>query len=143
LINKKTFSTYRNPDYEHITIVPGLKLEYHVYDGDDPRPVAKMTRVCKESLGFSDEYIIYADDEIYANGGCPYPRISIHDDGVIEPTLLKFLPENDVSVSIYPDQSFVYDSRSLVEERCVVSIAEQHLHWLPHIFHAYYLAFSI
>jgi hypothetical protein len=141
LINKKTFTTHRNPAYEHITIVPGLRLEYPVYDGD--KQVAKMTMTYKEFFDTSCEYVIYDDDEIYTSGKCPYPRISISDDGAIEPTLLEWFPVNDVSVSIYPDNSFVYDSRSLVEERRAVSIGEQHLQWLPHIFHAYYLRFVV
>lgn len=139
LINKKALITVKNPDYEHITIVPGLTLEYLVYDGDSPNIIAKMTRVYKKLFESSDKYEIYADDEIYADGKFPFPILSISNNGAIEPELLEWLPENDVCVSIYADKSFMYDSRFLVEERYVVSIAKQHLQWLPHVFHAYLL----
>lgn len=142
LINKRTFTTHRNPDYKDITIVPGLKLEYPVYDGD--KLVAKMTKTYKKSLlDTSCEYVIFDDDECYKNGTCPFPIVSISNEGAIEQTLLDWLPENDVCVSIYPDESFVCDPCSIVEERYALSIGEQHLQWLPHIFHAYYLMLNI
>ena len=133
LINKKTFSTYRNPEYENITIVPGLKLEYAVCIGDNPNPVAKMERKYgKEMFSSFCHYCIF--DESNA-----FPRIYIDNQAPSDPDFLERLPINDVSVCIYPDESFVYDSCSLVEERYVVSIAKQHLQWLPHIFHFFIL----
>jgi hypothetical protein len=97
------------------------------------------SHIDKESYDTSCEYVIYDDDEISTSGKCPFPRISISNDGPIEQPLLDWFPVNDVSVSIYRDESFVYDPCSLVEERYIVSIGEQHLQWLPHIFHAYQL----
>jgi len=148
LANKKTFTTNRDPDskdinsFKDITNFPGLKLEYPVYDGDDPEPVAKMEKVYrKEFCAYSYEYIIY--DKDFADGKFPFPRISISKEGSLETAFLDWLPENDVCVSIYPDESFVYDPRSLVEERYIVSIGEQHLKWLPHVFHAYILELKI
>lgn len=138
LINKTTFFTYRNPDYEHITIVSGLKLEYPVYDGDNPNPIAKMERFYNEGLfSPSDRYCIFSE------GNANPRKIFIDTTVPSDPAFLKKLPQNDVSVRIYPDKSFEYDSRSLVEKRYVVSIGEQHLQWLPHVFHAYYLSFNV
>ena len=143
LANKKTFSTYRNPEYEDITIVPGLKLEYTVCESSNKNPVARMTRTFKEAFEFSVEYTICDNDEIITSGSRPFPRVSISNDGAIEAAILEGLPENDICVSIYPDETFSYDPRSLVEKRYAVSIAEQHMQWLPHIFHAYYLGLNI
>jgi len=140
LVKKKTFTTCRNPDYEDITIAPGLKLEYPVYDGSNPDPVAKMTKsFTKWPNSPYYQYTIYAEDEVYRSGLCPSPVVSIGNDGFLEPSFLECLPENDVCVSIYPDDGFVYDPSSPVEERYIVCIAEQHLQWLPHVFHAYCL----
>lgn len=137
LINKKTFSTYRNLAYKDITIVPNLKLEYPIYGGDTQRPVAKMERIYNGGMfSYSDQYYIF--DESNAN-----PRIYIDTEVPTDPSFLKQLPCNDVTVCIYPDKSFVYDSRSLVEERYIVRVGEQHLQWLPHIFNAYFLKFNI
>ena len=136
LINKNTLTTYRNPDYEHITIVPGLKLEYPVYDSNIQNPIAQMERLYNGGVfSYSDQYHIF--DEVNAN-----PRIYIDTEAPSDPTFLEQLPCNDVSVCIYPDKSFVYNPRSLVEERYVVNIGEQHLQWLPHVFHAYCLRFD-
>ena len=137
LVNKRTFSTHINPAYKNITIVPGLKLEYQVYDGETPDPIAKMERTYKEGFSYSDIYYIF--DKSYEGKDYPYPRISIETQEALAPAFLQWLPENDVCISVCPDKSFIYDSRLLVEERYVVSIAEQHLQWLPHVFHAYQL----
>ena len=137
LINKKTLTTYRNPDYEHITIVPGLKLEYPVFSDNGQNQVATMERVYNGGIfSYHDHYHII--DEKNAN-----PRVYIDTDVLKYLTFLDHLPHNDVSVCIYPDKTFVYDPNSLVEERYIVSIGEQHLQWLQHVFHAYFLRFNI
>jgi hypothetical protein len=141
-MTKKTFTTHRNPAYEHITIVPGLKLEYLVYDGVNPNPVAKMVRDFGPAFTSpsSDSYYIY--DESYTDGECPFPTISFDTNGPLDSKFLERLPENDVCVSVYNDKTFVYDPCSLVDERFAVSVAEQHMKWLPHIFHAFILGLS-
>jgi hypothetical protein len=137
LINKKTLTTYKNPDYEHITIAPGLKLEYPVFSDNGQNQVAKMQRTYNGGI-FTCHDHYYILDEKNAN-----PRVDIDTDAPGDLTFLEHLPHNDVTVCIYPDKSFVYDPHSLVEERYVVSIGKQHLQWLPHVFHAYFLRRNI
>ena len=137
LINDKTFTTYRNPAYEHITIVPGLNLVYPVYYDINTNPIAKMERVFRDDLSSFCQYYIF--DESNAN---PIISIDTESQKPMDQELSDWLPHNAVTVSIYLDESFEYDSRSLVEKRYVVSVAEKHLQWLPHIFHAYYLKFN-
>jgi len=137
LIYNKSYITYRNPAYEEITIVPGLKLEYPVYDGDNKRLLAKMVREFKESSSWMDQYCSYqysVFDESNASISLKFDA-----DQPTDQRLLEELPCQEIFAHIYLDKSFVYDSLSLVEQRYVVSVSKHHLQWLPHIFHAYIL----
>jgi len=127
LINEKSLITYPNPEYEDITITPGLKLEYPVYIKDG-KLVAKMERVYKAEPFLSSvcQYYIYTENDVS-------PLRIRFDNEELDDT------SDEIAASIYKDDSFVFDSRYLVEKRYVVSIDEKYFQWLPHIFHAFYL----
>jgi len=134
----KTFSTIKNPAYEHITIVPGLKLEYPVYEDGNPHPIAKMERV-------------YGDHTLFSSSGV-FDRYAIINENYEQPLGIHFVAKEtasslnkltDIAVSVYPDDSFQCNSCSLVEERYIVNIDEKHFQWLHHIFHAFILRRSI
>jgi hypothetical protein len=131
----KTYSTHRNPAYEGITPVPGLKLEYLVYAGESPKPVAKMKRDYGKN-GCFDRYGVYGE-----SGGVTI--ITVENREPPDATALNQVPDNEVRVYIYPDEAFLYDARSLVEARYIVSVAEKHLRLLPHIFHFYMLRMTV
>ena len=138
---EKTFSTIKNPAYEHITIVPGLKLEYPVYEDGNPNPIAKMERA----------YGDYTNHTLFSSSGV-FDRYAIINGNDEQPLGIHFVAKEaagymnkltDIAVSVYPDDSFQYNSNSLVEERYIVNIDEKHFQWLHHIFHAFILRRSI
>jgi len=135
-INNNTFTTYENPDYREIAIVSGLKLEYPVYNETHPLPIAKMIRIYMENFSYFDQYIIYHE-------GSTSPKCNINIKTTATSSFSGQPSSTDIPVYIYPDTSFVYDPRSLVEERSIVSLDKQHLPWIHHAFHAYYLHLTL
>ena len=130
LINKKTFSTHKNPAYENITITPGLRLLYPTFDGDGTQMIAKMERIFQTTpfLSSSIRYSILEEDKAQPLHVC------INGEGTTG-------SHNDIFVHIYLDRSFVYHPGSLVEKRYIINIDEaEHFKWLHHIFHAFILS---
>jgi len=139
VVNKKNYSTPINPAYKNITIVPGLKLVYPVYDEKSSTLLAKMVRTYRDSVfSYYDEYCILGDPNITLK-----MHIETNPSAKGNPDIVTPPQSNNIAVGIYVDYSFIYDPMSLIEKRYIVNISENHLQWLPHIFHAFYLKHTI
>jgi hypothetical protein len=140
-VESAIFTTHGNPAYEGITIVPGLKLEYPVYDDKNQNPIAFMKKTFLE-LPFLSTFCQYR--VIRSKHGNPHIYINTEHNTLMNTAIIETIPGDsfNVVVSIYPDESFEYDPLSLVEGRYTVSIDQKHLQWLPHVFHAYMLMYK-
>ena len=126
LVNNKIFSTHKNPAYKNITITPGLRLLYPVFNEDSKQMIAKVERIFQDTPFLSSSV-----------------RYSIIEEGEAKPLSVWLNREgptgsrNDIFVRISRDESFKYNPCSLVEERYLLDVEESHFKWLHHIFHAF------
>ena len=125
---KKELITEYNPNYTSITIAPGLRLIYDICDEAGDK-VGAFEKVFGNASFVTHTAFVLPNNRLvfYFTRNAPNGFVVV---GV----------SNDLIAHEEPDDSFRYDSRSLVVGRSILKVKNEFINHLPAIFHAYIMS---